>query len=111
MKAFDIAKTIYDGRESNCLDFIRIIAAFQVMLGHEIEHLALSVGDLWGCFGMFFRGVPIFFVISGFLMWFSISRSRTYKENLKKRFWRIYPELWLAVFIEILMLICKCKDM
>lgn len=100
----------YDGRESNCLDFIRIIAAFQVMLGHEIEHLALPVGDLWGCFGVFFRGVPIFFVISGFLMWFSINRSRTYKEYLKKRFWRIYPELWLAVFIEIFMLILLYHD-
>jgi peptidoglycan/LPS O-acetylase OafA/YrhL len=50
----------------------------------------------------FFYGVPIFFVLSGFLIWNSISKSKSYKDYAKKRFWRIYPELWVAVLIEII---------
>lgn len=39
--------------------------------------------------------------MSGFLIWESIGRSKNYKEFLMKRFWRIYPELWVAVVLEI----------
>lgn len=50
----------------------------------------------------FFRGVPIFFVISGYLIWFSVGRCPTPGAFMKKRFWRIYPELWAGVLIEAL---------
>ena len=90
---------------NNCINLIRIIAAFQVMFGHLIEHLELPGNESILHATYFFRGVPIFFVISGFLMWFSIARSRTYGQYLKKRFWRIYPELWIAVLVEICVLV------
>lgn len=90
---------------NNCLSFIRIIAAFQVLLGHMIEHLELPGNNSILHATYFFRGVPIFFVISGFLIWFSMDRSKTYGNYLKKRFWRIYPELWMAVIIEIFLLV------
>lgn len=90
---------------ANCLSLIRLIAAIQVMMGHIIEHYELSVNSIFFKLSYFFRGVPIFFVISGFLIWFSVSRSKTYRDYLKKRFWRIYPELWVAVAIEIVVLI------
>ena len=51
---------------------------------------------------MYFRGVPIFFAMSGFLIWFSIERTNSYSAYLKKRFFRIYPELWVGVFVEII---------
>ena len=35
-------------------------------------------------------------------MWFSIGRSKDYSSYLKKRFWRIYPELWFSVVIEVI---------
>lgn len=95
---------------NNCLNFIRIVAAFQVMLGHMIEHLELPINNNILYLTYFLRGVPIFFVISGFLMWFSIGRSISYKEYLKKRFWRIYPELWVAVIVEICVLILLYHD-
>ena len=50
----------------------------------------------------FFWGVPLFLTISGFLIWFSAERSVSYWSFLKKRFWRIYPELWGGVIICIL---------
>ena len=37
-------------------------------------------------------------------MWFSINRSKSYAQYLTKRFWRIYPELWGAVIVEIIVL-------
>lgn len=49
--------------------------------------------------------MPIFFTLSGFLVWFSIERSESYCEYLRKRFLRIYPELWLAVAIEVFAII------
>ena len=63
---------------NNSLSLIRIIAAFQVMFGHMVEHLVLPINDTLFRVTYFLRGVPVFFVISGFLMWFSISRSKTY---------------------------------
>ena len=59
-----------------------------------------------GEFINFFSGVPIFFTMSGFLIWGSIGRSKNFGEYLKKRFWRIFPELWGAVAIELIVLLC-----
>ena len=39
--------------------------------------------------------------MSGFLIWMSIARSTTFGQYCKKRFWRIFPELWVAVAVEI----------
>ena len=89
----------------NSISLIRIIAACQVMLGHIIEHLELPIDDTPLRLVYFIRGVPVFFVISGFLIWFSIERSQSYRQYLEKRFWRIYPELWVAVIIEIIILV------
>lgn len=66
----------------------------------EIENIPLF-GDLLN----FFSGVPIFFTLSGFLIWQSIGRSNAFIDYCKKRFWRIYPELWVSVIIEITVLL------
>lgn len=34
----------------------------------------------------------------------SCGRSTSYGDYLKKRFWRIYPELWAAVIVEMIVL-------
>ena len=75
------------------------------MFGHMVEHLELPIDETFFHFTFFLRGVPIFFVISGYLIWFSIGRSKTYGVYLKKRFWRIYPELWVAVIVELIVLV------
>lgn len=49
--------------------------------------------------------MPIFFTMSGFLIWWSIGRSNSYTQYLRKRFWRIYPELWVAVIVELIILL------
>ena len=61
--------------------------------------------DVINVFFHFFVGVPIFFMLSGYLIWQSVGRSDNYPNYLKKRFWRIYPELWVSVAIEIVAII------
>ncbi|MCI9422070.1 MAG: acyltransferase [Dorea sp.] len=91
-------------KQSNSLNFIRILAASQVMFGHLVEHLELPIKENIFRASSFLRGVPIFFAISGFLIWFSIESSKSYSHYITKRFLRIYPELWAAVMIELLFL-------
>lgn len=93
------------GRTDNCLSLIKLLAAIQVMFGHLVEHLELPVPEWVSVFVGYFRGVPIFFIISGFLIWFSMERSSSYSMYLKKRFLRIYPELWLAIVLEIITIV------
>ena len=87
---------------SNSFNFIRLVAAVQVMVGHFIMHLHLPVNRIFSLGIYFFSGVPIFLGISGYLIWFSMERSVSYTQYLRKRVRRIYPELWVAVCLEIL---------
>lgn len=94
------------GGNKDCLNLIRLLAAFQVLYGHTLAHLNIDSIPILGEFINFFSGVPIFFTMSGFLIWWSIGRSKSFGEYLKKRFWRIFPELWVAVAIELIVLLC-----
>lgn len=44
----------------NCLNLIRILAAFQVIYGHLVEHLELHTSEIVSYLIVYFRGVPIF---------------------------------------------------
>ena len=85
---------------NNSLNFIKLVVAIKVYLGHAVTHLKISVPYIFRIYDLFV-GVPIFFIISGFLIWGSIKDSYNYKEFLKRRLWRIYPELWFAVCLSI----------
>jgi len=89
----------------NCLNLIRLLTAFQVMFGHILLHLDVNVPEGVSIIVWMFRGVPIFFGLSGFLIWFSIGRTENWKVYAKKRFWRIYPELWIGVAVEAIVLL------
>lgn len=91
--------------EPSCLRLIRLIAALQVICGHCINNLGIHVSSVVYKTVYYFRGVPIFFVISGCLIWYSIERSPNYVSYLKKRFWRVYPELWCGILIEIVCIV------
>lgn len=94
----------YQGSE-DCLNTIRLIAALQVLFGHSTRWLDIPYSSTIGHLSAIFQGVPIFFMLSGFLIWFSIGRSTSFKIYALKRFWRIYPELWVAVLFEIFVII------
>lgn len=84
--------------KKNSFNLIRLFAALQVFLGHAVHHLKIEY-DLKII--SFFPGVPIFFFLSGFLIWSSIERTADFKTYLKKRVFRIYPELWMGVALSV----------
>lgn len=92
------AKTTDDWRFNN-FDLIRLFAALEVALVHTITFLGLS-GPLVGALNSglrLFPGVPIFFVISGFLVSRSYERSTSLLEFYRNRCLRIFPGLWVSL--------------
>lgn len=75
------------------------------MLGHISIHLDVGMPVVLNEFLALFQGVPVFFILSGFLIWMSIGRTPDFKTYFKKRVLRLYPELWLCVVLELLSLI------
>lgn len=78
----------------NNFDLIRLFAAAQVMVSHAIAHLKLPVHPTIQAAIDAFPGVPIFFVVSGFLISGSWARKRDIRSFSRNRALRIYPALW-----------------
>lgn len=97
MKTFDF--------RVNSLNLFRLLAALQVAYGHMVCHLKITDLDEISVFINYLQGVPVFFILSGYLIWESVGNSKSFNNYLTKRFWRIYPELWLAVGLEIIVMI------
>lgn len=95
-------------RENN-FDLIRLLAALQVVLGHGIHHLKIEsdflVSSLEHCL-KYLPGVPIFFLISGFLIYASFDRnSDDLARYFRNRFIRIYPGLWVCILVTAALLL------
>ncbi len=101
-KTLFLQKKVQDITKNN-FDFIRVLLAFIVLLGHlgilsEAPQLA------------FLKHSPVeiavysFFIISGFLIARSYERTRTLKRYAKKRINRIFPGYFLVVFLSAIML-------
>ena len=86
----------------NNLNLIRLLAALQVLYGHLSVHLQLKSLSFIKNFLSLFYGVPVFFFMSGYLIWRSIDRTKNIKEYFLKRVLRLYPELWCGVIISII---------
>ena len=96
--------------KKNALNTLKILAAIQVAYVHIINHLEIESIKFLEPIMSAFMGVPIFFVLSGFLIWNSIGRSNNFKEYAIKRATRIFPELWLGVFVEIVLILILLKE-
>ena len=88
----------------NCFDIIRIVAAYTVFLGHFITHFNVPFPVLFDI-AYFVRGVPVFFLLSGFFIAASLERY-TAKEFLIRRFVRIYPAMWICILLNTLIIFC-----
>lgn len=91
----------------NNFDLIRLVAASQVVLFHGLEHLGPSgvTHSVLGEALSWFPGVPIFFVVSGFLVSLSFERSPSVTEYLRNRALRIFPALWACLLVSLLMVV------
>jgi peptidoglycan/LPS O-acetylase OafA/YrhL len=95
----------------NGLNTIKMLAALSVMFLHAVEHLDVSVNILVKYIFGFFPGVPTFFVLSGFLIWNSVGKSSNVLQYAKKRFWRIFPQLWSAKIIGVIVILFTFKEL
>lgn len=83
---------------------VRMLLAMKVMLFHALWHLdVINMERIDYLFSI--KATPVFFMISGFLIWGSIGRSKDFATYFKKRFWRIFPELWLGVVVGLIVLL------
>jgi peptidoglycan/LPS O-acetylase OafA/YrhL len=87
----------------NNFDLIRLLAAVQVVIVHT-----MTAFKLYGINATFFNlgvrmfpGVPIFFVISGFLISKSYERSDSIRDYYRNRCLRIFPALWVCLAVSI----------
>ncbi len=86
-------------RHNNNFDLLRIAAALQVAIIHSAVHLKLGFGPLLNAVSMV-PGVPVFFVISGFLVSESFERS-SLSSYFRKRALRIFPGMWVCLAVSV----------
>ena len=90
---------------ANNFDLIRLLAALQVMLKHALLHLGMD--GPWSEVLSAFPGVPIFFFISGFLIFQSYNNSRSLYQFSINRVLRIYPALFACFVVSILLVLAS----
>lgn len=86
----------------NALDVFRLIATVQVFLGHMISHFAMQNAPFNAVY--FVRGVPILFVLCGFLAAKSLE-GRSVKDWLIGRAIRIVPGFWACIVINTILIL------
>jgi len=92
----------------NNFDLIRLFAASQVAISHITSHLGVE-SSILGVLSLF-PGVPIFFFVSGYLIYGSYEQgnknpnpnTNTNLNFFVKRFLRLFPALWLCFVLSIL---------
>lgn len=85
------------------LDALRGIAALAVVFYHfttrynQIFNKESSVNFSFG-----WLGVPVFFILSGFVIYLTVNKCKNVKDFLKKRFFRLYPTYWICLFFTLI---------
>lgn len=89
----------------NNFDIIRLFAALEVALSHMATHLSIENSVVIQALG-YFPGVPIFFFISGYLIFQSYSniQENKYAIFFRNRILRLYPALFFCFLITTLSL-------
>lgn len=94
--------------KDNNLNIIRFVAASMVLASHSYAlHSGDSATEPWRrTLGMSMGGVAvdIFFCVSGFLVAGSLMASQSAKDFLVARALRIYPGLWVALLLSVIIL-------
>lgn len=96
--------------KANVFDFLRLFAAFSVLIQHSVGHLGVNFlwlqpgGSMW-----FYDGVPLFFVLSGMLVYRSYERhvkdSKPLKFYVTNRFLRVAPAVYMYAIITTILLL------
>jgi len=86
--------------KTNNFDLIRIVSAALVIINHSVAHLDLQTPFLFKMVQQFQR-VPMFFVMSGYLLSASFERNNNLKNYFTNRLLRIYPALWACLIFTV----------
>lgn len=97
------------------IDALRGIAALLVVLYHYTFHYDRRFGHVASdynteLFSFGHYGVQLFFIISGFVIFMSVSRGRSASDFLIKRAFRLYPAYIAAVVITFIVLSASSID-
>jgi len=89
----------------NNFNLIRLLAALQVLLVHCLNHFEVE-GPVVSALKLV-PGVPVFFILSGYLIFDAYDRSRAKGLRVfsRNRALRIFPALWLCVALSTLMVV------
>jgi len=102
----------FDTHKNN-FNLLRFFAAIQVFISHYVWHFQINfdgINEILFKYFSSFSGVPIFFFISGFLIYKSYQKLKikNYKKKIKiffyNRFLRIYPGLIVCFIISFFVL-------
>lgn len=88
-------------QQKNSFDLLRLFAAALVLYSHQHVLLGLAEPELFGWTTLGGVGVSIFFFLSGLLVWSSWARDPDLKRFFVRRSLRIFPALWLVVFVTV----------
>lgn len=88
----------------NAFDLLRIFAAIQVFIGHVNNNMGLPLG-IFAPLIYTFPGMLILFSLGGYLVTASLERTSSKKEFIQKRIFRIFPEYWLSVIVNLVVII------
>jgi len=86
----------------NNFDLLRLIAATEVIVDHYFQHLNIPISSFSLKLLYLFPGVPVFFIISGYLISASYERNNNLAIYFKNRALRIFPGLWGCIFLTII---------
>jgi peptidoglycan/LPS O-acetylase OafA/YrhL len=88
----------------NNFDLLRFLAATEVIIDHYFQHLNIPITKRGLEILYLFPGVPVFFVISGYLISASYERNTRFSDYIKNRILRIFPGLWGCIFLTIILI-------
>jgi len=84
------------------LDVFRGIAALSVVLYHYTTRYNITFEKEtmnWFQFSYGHYGVQLFFIISGFVIFMTLERSKNVIDFIKRRFIRLYPTFWISMIV------------
>ena len=84
------------------IDVLRGFASVLVVIFHFTINLPKNYLVKLGT-----TGVDLFFIISGFVIFFSINKVKSGKEFVINRFSRLYPTYWSSVFLTFILIILR----